>query len=309
MPIIDKTYGRLPVVFPDRPYATNRMFAAYITSYLPRDPMHRAQRLTDLHQQLRWWRLMTDVPVHVLASGWTPSRIAADPELARLHHHGGGVEQVRSQSINLNRIACLEAFYASDYPWGIIMDDDAILYHSPAHNSGGAFFSEMAQNPPSLYSGVDVFYPINPQKRPGQNQIWQKAPTLYRTHHVFDAGYDLKGSLFIVRNFRLDGRAPILPPAKFNLIGEDTLFAIEAVANGCSVFRCGNLVLKELSGKSHFQHTPAQMQAGNQAIAAMYATQNLRMNTAAGRTHLLDRSAFISRYLPNARRQVRVGKP
>ncbi len=34
-----------------------------------------------------------------------------------------------------NRIECLKAFYASDYDWGIMMDDDAVLYDQPQHNS------------------------------------------------------------------------------------------------------------------------------------------------------------------------------
>jgi hypothetical protein len=309
MPILDYTYGISPVAFPDRPYPTGGVFAAYIICYLPDDPGRRLKRRLNLHRQLRWWRQMTDIPVHVFASNWTQLGLASDPELALLAQHGGSITVVPSQPIILNRIACLSAFYASGYPWGIIMDDDAVLYDGPAYNSGGAFFSEMARNAQASYADVDVFFPINPAKRPGQNQIWAKAPALYTANHVFEANYDLKGSMFMVRNFRLDGRPQILPPASHLLHGEDTLFAIEAIHNGCTVFRCGNIVLKELQGASHFCHTTASIRAGNVAIAAMYAAQGLRLNTKPKRTHLLDRSTMFAGYLDGRPKTVIVTKP
>ena len=302
MPIIDYSYGSAPVEFPDRPYKAAEMFAAYIVSYLPDVPEHRVKRRLNLQKQLRWWRQMTDIPVHVLASNWTTLGLSGDPELALLANHGGGVTVVPSQSLILNRIACLNAFYASGHRWGIMMD-------GAAYNSGGAFFSEMARNPSSTYNGVDVFFPINPAKRPGQNRIWQKVPTLYSDYHVFEANYDLKGSMFVVRNFRLDGRAQILPPAGHRLHGEDTLFAIEAISKGCSVFRCGNIVLKEFYGPSHFGHSKAVIRAGNAAIAAMYAAQGLKMNVMPSPDHLLDRSAMLVHCLAGKPRQVVVRKP
>lgn len=232
MPILDCSYGTSPVAFPDQPYQTAGMLAAYIVCYLPDAAEHRVKRRLNLNKQLRWWRLMTDIPVHVFASNWTTLGLTTDPELALLTQHGGSVTVVPPQPLILNRIACLSALYASEHRWGIMMDDDAILYDGAAYNSGAAFFSEMARNAPADYGDVDVFFPINPAKLPGQNQIWQRAPTLYTDNHVFEPNYDLKGSMFVVRNFRLDGRPQILPPASHRLHGEDTLFAIEAISKG-----------------------------------------------------------------------------
>lgn len=304
MPIIDNSYGSIPVTFPDKPYSSGGLFAAYIVSFMPADPKHRIARRLDLQKQLRWWELMTDIPVHVIASGWRPLALANAPELDRLPTRGGSVIQTPAQSVILNRNAALAAFYASDHPWGIIMDDDAILYDSPNHNSGAAFFSEMAKNASSAYDDIDLFFPINPGKPPGQNTIWSADPTLYRDNHVFSENYDLKGSLFVVRNFRLDGRQQILTPPHSGL-GEDTLLAMEAVSEGCTVYRCENIVLKEFSGPSHFRHSKAKMKRGNQAIAARYAVQGLRM----GPEHLLDRRDFMKNCLPGRPGRVVVGKP
>jgi hypothetical protein len=309
MAIIDHSYGRIPVAFPDVPYASDGMFAAYIVSFLPNDTVHRSSRKTNLRRQLRWWRLMTDIPVFVLASNWQNWELAAEEELQLLGSRAGGAISMPGQTLIGNRSACLEQFYADRYHWGIMMDDDAILYHSPSHNSGGAFFSEMAANGGHAYREVDVFFPINPAKLPGQNQVWAEAPDFYRTRHVFQANYDLKGSLFVVRNFRLYGRKEVLPPRDHTLHGEDTLFAVEAVANGCTVYRCENIVLKELSGSSHFQHTPEVMKSGNAAIAARYAAHGLRMHGEGKRAHLLDRTVFVDRHLRGRPQRVVVKKP
>lgn len=304
MPTIDKTYGSIPVRFPDTPYSSVGLFAAYIVSFMPNNQKHQNSRRLDLEKQLRWWELMTDIPIHVIASNWGPLALEKAPDLCRLATRGGGVIQAPAQSVVLNRNAALQAFYASDYPWGIIMDDDAILYDSPNHNSGAAFFSEMAKNDSGAYEDIDFFFPINSGKPPGHNTIWSANPVLYRDHHVFSGNYDLKGSMFIVRNFRLSDRPQILTPPHTGL-GEDTLLAMEAVGQGCTVYRCDNIVLKELPGESHFRHTTAKMKKGNEVIAAKYADQGLRM----GSEHLLDRRDFVRNCLSGRPGRVVVAKP
>ncbi|MDQ1197510.1 hypothetical protein [Agrobacterium sp. SORGH_AS 787] len=304
MPTIDKSYGSIPVTFPDTPHPSGGLFAAYIVSFMPDDPQHRIARRLDIEKQLRWWELMTDIPVHVIASNWQPLALKSAPELGRLAARGGSVINAPAQSVVLNRNAALQAFYASDHPWGIIMDDDAILYDSPNHNSGAAFFSEMAKNASSAYDDIDMFFPINPGKLPGQNTIWSADPVLYRDNHVFSGNHDLKGSIFIVRNFRLSDRPQILTPPHTGL-GEDTLLAMEAVSKGCTVYRCENIVLKEFSGKSHFRHTRTEMKKGNEVIATKYAVQGLRM----GSEHLLDRRDFLRSCLSGRPDRVVVAKP
>ncbi|SDH23542.1 hypothetical protein [Pelagibacterium luteolum] len=305
----DRAYGRIPVEFPSAPFPTKDIFGAFITSFLPDNVQARTRRLANFELQLRWWRQMTDMPVHVVISNWTDSERDGCAELGALTERGGTITEKPAQPIILNRNACLAAFYASSHRWGIIMDDDAVLYHSPKHNSGGRFFAEMAAQPADAYDGIDVFFPINPAKMPGQNQIWKKDPQLYESSHVFQANYDLKGSMFIVRNFALEGKEPVLPPATFAGHGEDTLFAIEAISKGYGVFRCDNIVLKEFSGPSNFSHTRDVMKEGNQEIAQLYADQGLRMNQLPKPEHLLDRKEFLARCLPETSKQIVVSKP
>lgn len=284
-----------PDVFPSSPYPSGSCFAAFICSYMPDDAVHASMRQGNLVRQLAWWRRMTDMPVSVIASNWQDRRLESCGELQRVQERGGQIIRTSAQPLIANRIRALQALYASDADWGTIMDDDAVLYDSPAHNSGAAFFAEMALNGTDAYREVDVFFPINPQKI-GFNPIWRKEPDLYRGSHVFARNHDLKGSLFVVRNFPKFGRPPIYPPADYLLHGEDTLFAVEALAKGCTVMRCENIVLKEFSSVSHFgADRIANMRAGAERMVDLYWHQGLRLSGVKGRGHLLDRTELVRR--------------
>ncbi|QRY67970.1 hypothetical protein JVX98_27110 [Ensifer sp. PDNC004] len=277
------------VAWPAIIYKSGNVFGAYINSFVPDDAEKRLCRHYDLEWQLRWWRRMTDIPVTVIASGWSDDEVASHGELNRIAENGGRIIRAPAREIIDNRRHSLQEFYDSDHDWGIIMDDDASLHHGDSHNSGASFFSEMAANDPAAYETIDVFSPFT-GKMPSHNVVWRENPQLFKENHVFDPYYDLKGSMYIVRNFPKLGRPEILPPASFRLHGEDTLFGVEAISKGASVYRCNNIVLRELrSGGTLFPNRAANMKIGNTRIAEMYADKGLSM---AGK-HLLDRSEML----------------
>lgn len=277
------------VTWPAVTYKSGNMFGAYINSFMPENAEKRMCRQYDLEWQLRWWRRMTNIPATVIASGWSDDEVASHGELNRIAENGGRIIRAPAREIIDNRRHSLQEFYGSNHDWGIIMDDDASLHHSDGHNSGARFFSEMAANDPAAYEAIDVFSPFT-GKMPSHNVVWRKNPQLFEGNHVFDPYYDLKGSMYVVRNFRKLGRPEILPPASFRLHGEDTLFGIEAISKGASIYRCDNIALRELrSGGSAFPDRETNMKIGNIEIARMYAHEELKM----GRTHLLDRSGML----------------
>lgn len=305
-----KKKRRIPVNFPPSPYSSGNRFGAFITCFLPDDPIHRQSRLDDFEKQLNWWRQMTDIPVHVIASNWNDDGVEASIELGKVSDRGGKAHRLTAQPLIKNRIRSLEELYASEYDWGIVMDDDAMLMDSSEHNSGAAFFAEMAANAPEDYASVDIFFPIFGGKPNSQGPTWAKDPDLYAGNHVFHANQDLKGSMFVVRNFPKFDRPPVLPPAHFTGHGEDTLFAIEALVRGCSVMRCENIVLKELGGQSHYGgDRTAAMKAGNEAIAKIYGKLGLKMARPPKATHLLDRSALLKAVAANHPKELVVKKP
>ncbi|KQO59599.1 hypothetical protein ASF22_08145 [Methylobacterium sp. Leaf87] len=224
--------------------------------------------------------------LHLRLSGWSQADLDSFELdyagcLARARKLGGSVNLVPGAILILNRIECLKAFYASDYDWGIMMDDDAVLYEKAQHNSAWRLFPEMAKNGQAAYAEVDVFFPNNPGKPGGGfNAKYVEDPALYAENHVFERNPDLKGSMFIVRNFRKARRHEVLPDPSFTIHGEDTLFATEAIKRGCTVMKCWNINLKELVGErdSHFGGGRfTAMREAHVRIAEMYKGDGLRM--------------------------------
>lgn len=261
-------------------------FAAYIASFLPLDNQElRDSRSAITKRQIQWWLEHTEVPINVIAMNYADEDFfEINPRLTYWIREPMKLTPARTEGFKL--------FYESQYDFGIMMDDDAILYNKPQHNSGAKLFAEMSEQI-QKYTGVDVFFPINPQKI-GFNPIWNKNPEKYLNNHVFKRNLDLKGSMFVVRNFRKYKMTEVLPDLDFNW-QEDTKFAIDCVAAGHTVLQSHNIVLHELSGKaSHFAAAASlrlpRMLDGNTRIARQYAEQGLRMK---GETHLLDKSEFL----------------
>lgn len=261
-------------------------FAAYIASFLPLDNQElRDSRSAITKRQIQWWLDNTEVPIFVIAMNYKPEDYL--PAYDRLTY----IENPPMKLTPARRVG-FELFFDSRFDFGIMMDDDAILYDKPQHNLGPKLFAEMSEQI-HAYTGVDVFFPINPQKI-GFNPIWNKNPAKYRDNHVFKRSMDLKGSMFVVRNFRKYGLTEVLPDIDFNW-QEDTKFAIDCVAAGHTVLQSHNLVLHELSGSaSHFAASAdlrvPRMLDGNTRIAQQYSEQGLRMQEG---SHLLDRSEFM----------------
>ncbi len=261
-------------------------FGAYIASFLPMDNQElRDSRSAITKRQIQWWLEKTEVPINVIAMNYS------DDDFLETHPRLNYIINPPMKLTPARKVG-FEAFFESDYDFGIMMDDDAILYDKPQHNLGPKLFEEMAAQI-HLYTGVDVFFPINPQKI-GFNPIWDKNPAKYKDNHVFKRSMDLKGSMFVVRNFRKYSMTEVFPDLDYNW-QEDTKFAIDCVAAGHTVLQSHNLVLHELSGKaSHFAAAASlrvpRMLEGNTRIAAQYADLGLRMD---GDSHLLDRSDFM----------------
>jgi hypothetical protein len=267
-------------------------FAAYIVSFLPRDNDElRRSRLAVHQRQLDWWMEKTDVPIYVIAMNYDSLDFLSGWEM------GDRVHYVVSEPLKLApaRRKCFDLFYASQHEWGIMMDDDAILYDKDHHNSGPRLLSEMATHLQD-YRTIGAFFPINPQKI-GFNPLWAKNPQVSDSH-VFNRNLDLKGSMFFVRNFRLHGQQEVFPDETFDW-QEDTKFAIDMVAAGHHVQQCYNIILNELSGKaSHFSAEAAarrpKMEAGNRRIAEQYAGLDLHMGEG-DESHLLIKRDFMKR--------------
>ncbi|MDR6103020.1 hypothetical protein QE369_003217 [Agrobacterium larrymoorei] len=295
--------------FPVAPSSSLRAFGAFITSYLPDDAAHRKDRKFDFEWQLEWWRRMTDIPVHVVASNWTDEEVAASKELGLLSEHGGSIIRQPGQSIARNRNLCLSQLYKSDFDWGIVMDDDAVLMQDEHHNSSYRLFAEMAENGLSAYQGVDLFQPIFGRQTPFNTKY--SAPNApYTDNHVFERSTNLKGTMIVVRNFAKEGRDLLFLPEEFDFVGEDTYLTLQAISKGYAPMTCWNIILEELGGKSHFAMTDAKriekMREGHQQLVKAFNRDGLRMNSEG--SHKLDKSDFTERFWGNKKLTVNVPK-
>jgi hypothetical protein len=306
--LIDKN-RRAKTIFPATPSSSRRAFGAFITSFLPDDPRHRADRKFDFEWQLEWWRRMTNIPVHVIASNWTDEEVAASKELGLLAEHGGGITRVGPRILIENRIDSLKHLYASDFDWGIIMDDDAVLMQAESHNSSYRLFAEMAAKGKAAYDGVDVFAPIYARKVPFSKEL--NAPgNPYATNHVFKKSTDLKGSMIVVRNFEKEGRKPLLPDPSFRTHGEDTYLVLQAISLGYSTMISWNMVLEELSGESTFANgdddRTEKMREGHEQLVARFGQFGLRMKAS---SHSLDKRDFENACWDDKPKRIEVAKP
>lgn len=300
---------RAKTSFPATPASSGRAFGAFITSFLPESAEHRADRKFDFEWQLEWWRRMTDIPVHVVASNWTDEEIAASKELGLVSEHGGGITRVGPRVLIENRIDCLKQLYESDFDWGIIMDDDAVLMQAENHNSSYRLFAEMAANGKDAYNGVDVFAPIYGRKAPFSKKL--NAPgNPYENNHVFNKSTDLKGSMIVVRNFEKEGRKPLLPDPSFRTHGEDTYLVLQAVSLGYSTMTSWNMVLEELSGESTFAIGDAdrteKMRVGHEQLVAKFGPLGLRMRAG---SHSLNKKEFETCCWGTKAKRIEVRKP
>ncbi|OJY74995.1 hypothetical protein [Rhizobium sp. 60-20] len=306
--MIDKN-RRAKTSFPAIPSASGHAFGAFITSYLPDNAEHRKSRKFDFEWQLEWWRRMTAIPIHVVASNWTDEEVTASKELGLLAEHGGGITRAGPRILIENRIDCLKLLYASDFDWGIIMDDDAVLMQTESHNSSYRLFAEMAANGKAAYDGVDVFAPIYGRKVPFRKEL-NAIGNPYANNHVFNKSTDLKGSMIVVRNFEKEGRNPLLPDPSFRTHGEDTYLVLQAVSLGYSTMTCWNMVLEELSGESTFANgdddRTEKMREGHELLVEKFGQFGLRMKPG---SHTLDKKKFETFCWGAKRKQIKVRKP
>ncbi|MBP2534865.1 hypothetical protein [Agrobacterium tumefaciens] len=306
--LIDKN-RRAKTIFPATPSSSRCAFGAFITSFLPDDPGHRADRKFDFEWQLEWWRRMTDIPVHVIASNWTDEEVAASNELGLLAEHGGGITRVGPRILIENRVECLKQLYESDFDWGIVMDDDAVLMQAESHNSSYRLFAEMAAKGKAAYDGVDVFAPIYGRKVPFNGEL-NGPGNPYASNHVFKKNADLKGSMIVVRNFVKEGRKPLLSDPSFRCHGEDTYLVLQALSLGYSTMTSWNMVLEELSGESTFADSDddrtEKMREGHELLVEKFGELGLRMKTG---SHTLDKKGFETRCWGEKSKRIEVPKP
>lgn len=138
---------------PFDPSKANKTVAHFILSYLPDDAAKRAKRYAAHRKQIENIKRITpQAKIHIVAQNYAESEYMVDPQIEyRKFERGIGAGRARNE--------CLRWLYGSDYEYGIISDDDALLRET---ETAAQFYREVETAPEKFIgAGIDVCYPRN----------------------------------------------------------------------------------------------------------------------------------------------------
>lgn len=158
-------------------------------SYLPNSDL-RTQRLTACRTQIEWLhKLFSDEKVLSVCQNYRDSECVCE-----------GVEYIRYENgigAGAARNVILERFYASDYDWLFICDDDTILDNKYRYEN---FIREITTNP-DKFAGIDAVSAIEPEYHPYKKLNYQDKGNL--THYKFEPRELNSGSATsLIRNLK-----------------------------------------------------------------------------------------------------------
>lgn len=215
----------------------------YVISFLPNAEMLRQVRLRHHRKQLLYF-LEHDFSVTVLSQNYAPHEKFNDDDV---NYVDGPAEQTLPPGAARNLL--LNDFYKSDLDFAVFADDDAII--DDKHCDGIKAICAPLDRPEN-FSGVDLLAPINPVRR-GFNADYRAEPEKFEKYWSLTAIDDLKGSLFVLRNFRKSGRSEYWFSPEYDddgaggfIGGEDGDFCMQIIRDGGGAFTIENCVLKEL---------------------------------------------------------------
>lgn len=209
-----------------------------IPSFKPKE--FGAERIDSHNKQLDWLLDHSDMDIHICSMNYDDEDYRSD---SRIHYHDHDVIPP-----NAARKFLTDEVIESGTEWCVYCDNDAILKDDIGF--GDRFLKSLHV----LTNDIDVVVPVNPQTTPF-NEFFgnpttlddffeiEKAETL-----VFKRVRAIKGSFIVVRN---TGKIPQWSYESKHTQGDDELFATQAIMNGCGVYTCSNIVLKELGSIKH----------------------------------------------------------
>lgn len=144
-----------------------------ILSYLPNDERVREERKQRIIPQLEQiTKLMPDCKIWIVAQQYR------DEDYLTNYPNVEYMKYPQPLGISGARNAILERFYASEYEYAMVTDDDALLYD---YFEPETFLHEICTNPMKFASHhLDLIYPLNPRWSAFKDPIaseWQKHNT------------------------------------------------------------------------------------------------------------------------------------
>ena len=240
--------------------------SAWIISYFGKEGKAREARKAAHTSQVEWLRGF-GVPITILAQDYRKEDFLT------------GVKYITSPQVwpAQARNLLLPHFYAGDSLFGIFADNDSVL---DPRFEGIENILDLDDLP-----GVDLFVPINPVNEPF-NRKQQENKELYSKFLCFTRHLGITGNIMFLRNVGDVRFDEVVQP------GEDPDFALEMAYKGYGVYRCDNLVLKELVTTSTLPWLATEgRQAYKDNLVNKWGDKGVTL-----RAGKLDRREFLSRY-------------
>lgn len=222
---------------------TNSSMGFFIINFMCDDEARREIRKRVHKEQIDWLLEHTNLPITVVAMNYREEDFIKDPRITYVVKEKLPVSKARN--------VAFETFYASDFDYGVFLDDDIVLYTGTEekYNSGHRFFEEMNSHIKDYY-GIDIITPIHPNIEPFR-ALWKEDPD-FENYHVFKPCPNLIGQFFIMKNFRKFGTKELFADETFEIC-EDQDLVMNAIASGYKSYKCQNIVCKNIPHKeSHF---------------------------------------------------------
>lgn len=219
---------------------------AYITSWFGPGAKNLERRKRDHLRQLEWCYKADLKPV-VFAQEYSDADFQA------------GVEYIINEGPTLiadsAKTVLLKKFYETDEDYGLMLDDDSILYSGAPdgkYADGDSFITNFRSIPLERLQHVDLFFPISPRHEPFSKFTTENKATLEQ-NVWFEYSIRAKGSMIFLKNLKkhhnkeiyIDGERHRDANGVF-VGGGDMYFAYECVFNVMGVYKCKNIILNDL---------------------------------------------------------------
>lgn len=217
---------------------------AYITSWLGPNAKHLQRRKDDHKRQLDWCDKVGLKPV-VFAQEYSPEDFQT------------GVEYIVNEGplmiADSAKTVLLQTFYKTDEDFGLMLDDDSVLYSGdPKYADGNSFIEKMKDLPIEKFQHIDMFFPISPRHEPFSKFVADNKEKL-EMNFYFEYSIRAKGSMIFLKNIKKHHDKEILISGERHrdetgtfVGGGDMYFAYECVFNGLGVYKCKNIILNDL---------------------------------------------------------------
>lgn len=203
--------------------------SAYVISYFGPN----SERRKAAHAKQLDWLHQYNIPIVVLAQGYDEKNFDSRCDY-RISEPLGFPGRARN--------VLLREFYQSDVDLGIFMDSDSVL----ADRCDGSILINLLQElGADSLKEVHLFVPVDPRQQPFTKDH-EDRESVYAKYLHFHRHLGINTSVFFLQNLNKLGLGEIYFDEEFPGPCDDAEYAMQVAYAGLGVYRCSNIVLKEM---------------------------------------------------------------